>query len=268
MVNMKKIVSISMASIVCLVILGLAVTRVCDISQYLDKCAVNKVEARYGCMPLSPEQEAKVVAIALEMGITEKIIIRKMNSFALQTYGYHNAFVTFGRLFEVLPLSTQPFLYISAGFFEDLSDAEQRFLIGHELIHARDRHLLFYDLFYKLTIILLVVTFWLVNYYFSRRSPQLFFKKIFIMVLFYIGLIVIFLTGMFYRRYIERVADCESLKLLNSYDGFFQLNQRWQRDFCMPKHNNYFGLLADHPSCHEREQYCLALQQKSAKSLA
>lgn len=261
-----------MKKIVFKIVLGLAVlasvifglSQVKCVRNYLDNYAVKQVEEFLGSKPLKPEYEAIVVALAQEMGITEHIVIRKMNATAMQMLGYHNAFVIFPKFAGIIPISSQPMLYVSEGMFEDLTYPEQRFLIGHELIHARDRHLLFAHIVHMMIILLLLGLAYLVFVYLQKRYQisQLI-RGMLVASLLAISLGGEYLGFMFYRRHIEQIADTDSLKLLNSYEGFFSLNKRWQKEFCIPKHNvKFFGLLAGHPSCHEREQLCLELQKK------
>ncbi len=244
------------------VILGLSQVKL--VRNYLDNYGVKQVEEFLGSKPLKPEYEAMVVALAQEMGITEHIVIRKMNATAMQMLGYHNAFVIFPTVVSIVPISNQPMLYVSEGMFEDLTYPEQRFLIGHELIHARDRHLLFAVLIKMIITFLLLGLAYLIFVYLQKRYRiSAFVQGMLIASLLAISFGGPYLGFMAYRRHIEQIADTDSLKLLNSYEGFFALNKRWQREFCLPKHNNDFcGLLADHPSCHEREQLCLELQKQ------
>ena len=110
---------------------------------YLNDYAIQAAEEQFGSQHLAPAQEEKILSIAHEMGITEPFTIRKMNRFAIAFGGYHNAFAYFPALLHFIPLSNKPFLFISEGFFEDLTLDEQRFLIGHELTHIQENHTLY-----------------------------------------------------------------------------------------------------------------------------
>src|SRR5438876_215687 len=98
------------------------------------------MQETYGSMPLAPAYEAKILAIAKELEVTDSMVMRKMNTHALKAFGYNNACAASHVFLGILPLVDTPFLFISEGFFEDLTEEEQRFLIGHELIHIKERH--------------------------------------------------------------------------------------------------------------------------------
>lgn len=248
-----------------LVVIYLMAFKIPSIKQRIDNYAISKMEAKFGSALLVPAQEAKILATAQEMGIAEPIVIRKMNTWALQKFGYHNAFACWADLWELIPFSNQPFMFFSEGFLEDLSEAEQRFLIGHELIHVRDRHVMFFKITWLFGILFLVGLTYLAQRYVKQRFEI---KPVALYLLtsagIYFSLAIPNLVGLAYRRYIEKVADCESFRLLNSHEGCLKLIERWQADFKMPKHDAYYGLLSDHPSCFERKCYCLD-HQKSIK---
>lgn len=249
-----------------LVVAGLS-WRLCQykpVANYLNAYGVSLIEGDFGKARLEPDQEAMILAIAQEMGITKKIEIRKMNSTALSIFGYHNAFVIFPTICAaVIPVGNVPVFYASAGFFEDITPMEQRFLIGHELIHAREGHCRLEGLIKFVSWVLSIILCGLLGLYLKRRYPVRSSFLILPIMLWFGAFWLVHLSGLYYRRQIEYVADAQSLKLLNSYDGLFAISKRWQKEFCIPRHNsNFFGLLADHPSCHEREQICLELQAK------
>lgn len=232
------------------------------ISDYVNNYGIAMIEEQFGSARLAPEQEALILSIAQEMGITRKIEIRKMNSTALNIFGYHNAFVIFPAACNwLMSVCSVPVLYASASFFEDITLAEQRFLIGHELIHAREGHCRFEGIIRLVSCVLIMTLavalgIHLVNLFLNP------YWSILSALLVFLGFWGVHLVSLHYRRQIEYQADLGSFQLLHSYDGFLGLNQRWQKEFGHPKHNSaYFGLLADHPSCHEREQICLELQK-------
>lgn len=226
-------------------------------------------------MHLSFEYEKKINEIAKIMGIYEPIIIRKMNYNSLRGFGYNNAFVYFTKWLNVIPLSSKPFLYVSEGFFEDLTSDEQLFLIGHELIHAKYRHLLYAPLVKLLIVLLIFLLVYLliralVNYFvvwYGARSYQRFLKfAIYSAVFFGINLA----GDIFYARYkrsIEWQADRESLALLKSYDGGIAFLERCVREYRQSWHLNGMALFADHPSNYERRIYCLAQKSKNHLSI-
>jgi Zn-dependent protease with chaperone function len=234
------------------------------IRKHLDTYAISMVEKQFGSKQLAPVQEAKIVALAEEMGITDKIVIRKMNTSALQTFGYYNAFAYTAQFANFIPISNQPFIFVSAGFLEDLTDAEQRFLIGHELIHAKYRHLQFANITrYLILILIMMFLLWIpprVRFIFGRNKVL---GSVFFIGLLYFMLSVLGLSNLAYRRHVEWVADKESIALLDTSNGCIEFLDRCQNKFKMPKHNKYDGWLADHPSPYERQQYCLRLQKNN-----
>lgn len=245
----------------------LVITAVPSVKQCLDKYAIEMMTARYGSKLLAGPQEGMILQIAKEMGINESIVIRKMNTAALQTFGYNNAFACWALLGGFLPFSNQPFMFLSEGFLEDLSPEEQRFLIGHELIHIRDRHVMFFNLVWAIAVLLLLTLAYFGQRFVRSRfalKPAIFYILMAICV--YCSLAIPNLIGLAYRRWMERAADLESFRLLNSHEGCLKIITRWQNDFQIPKHDAYWGLLSDHPSCFERENYCLQ-HQESTKNI-
>ncbi len=235
-------------------------------SQWLKSYVAKATEQELGSLPLNQEQEEKIKSIAQEVGITEPIIIRKMNQKAMAALGYHNAFAYFPLLFTFIPTNSDPYLFISEGFLEDLLPEEQRFLIGHEMIHIKERHTLYLNLFlYSLLLVLIVLSYLLtkkIQRIVRGMHHQKYIMGVITCVVGFICFSVPSLIGLAYRRHIEKVADCHSLQILKTYEGCAKLVDRWQKEFSLPSHNPYFGLLSDHPSCGERKSYCLALQNK------
>ena len=79
------------------------------VRKLLDDYAINIAQKAFGSMPLAKDPELFIRAIAQEMDAPDNIVIRRMNSSALRTFGYHNAFVYFAQLWGFLPISTVPF---------------------------------------------------------------------------------------------------------------------------------------------------------------
>lgn len=245
------------------------------VKNYLSSHAQKTMEQMYGSVPLSPIYEAKIRAVATELGVEDPIIMRKMNSSALMAFGYHNAFAAFPLFGNILPLVDTPFLFVSEGFFEDLSEQEQLFLIGHELTHIKEHHTQYIQLILILTILALCTLWWV---YVRKKTEAMVathipapYQKA---SLFMIGFLSVWmcavapqLMSFWYRRHIERVADHQSLTLLHSYDGGVQLMDRWVKDYKLPSVNPYGGILADHPSCFERRTYCLERKNHSTKEV-
>lgn len=233
----------------------------------LNRYVSQKTEKTFGALPLSVGQEEKIRAIASEVGVTQPFKIRKMNQMAMMTFGYHNAFVYFPLLFSCIPTNSSPYLFISEGFLEDLSPQEQRFLIGHEMVHIKEKHTLYLNLLlYLLLALLFLLSYLLIKK--VHNIVQIMQHKKYILGAFcsIVGLIcfsIPTLIALAYRRHIEKVADCQSLQVLKTYEGCTKIIARWEKEFNLPAHNPYFGLLSDHPSCEERKSYCLHLQNNS-----
>jgi len=259
---MKKFLIIILVFILSGLAIGLY--KSLNITDQIHTYMVRSTQEQFGDQPVDAEQEKTIRAIAHEMGITESIIIRKMNIHALQSFGYWNACAIFPLLFNCFPMSNQPFLYISQGFFEDLTPQEQRFLIGHELIHIKERHVCVYNLFLFSTTLLIVLLF----IGFRKRilsfiahntrfiSSHQFATVLGFFILLQLCLSVPNLIGLWYRRHIEWQADMQSIATLQSHEGGIQLIERWVKEYRLPWHNQY-ALLEDHPSCFERRAYCL-----------
>lgn len=231
---------------------------------YLEAYAQTSTEQRFGSQRISPIYETMIRNIAKELNITEPFEIRKMNTNALQAFGYGNAFVYFPQLFYCIPLSNIPFLFISQSFFDDLTPIEQRFLIGHELVHIKKHHAQFFPLALLIIFGILLTIWWVgtrpLRKFFAnlQKKPLQKLGPIISVLLLWISLIVLTQTGLFYRRHIEWEADNLSLELLNTYDGGIRLMDRWHQEFNMPLHHsftNLSGLSATHPSIHERKTY-------------
>lgn len=230
----------------------------------LAQYAQNSMEEYYGSSAISPIYEDKITEIAKSMGITQPIIIRKMNTNALLTMGYYNAFATFHLFCSYFPLIDTPFLFISEGFFEDLPEEEQRFLIGHELTHIKGHHTRYLNLCAALFFITFLV---FLRFFFKNRylSPLMsayipaHYHSLTRRLLNVCGIWLCFLTTYIgictYRKHIEWQADTYSLAHLQSHEGGIKLMERWQRDYYMAAVNPCWGLFSDHPTCFERRTY-------------
>ncbi|GMU19194.1 MAG: hypothetical protein AMXMBFR12_03860 [Candidatus Babeliales bacterium] len=233
------------------------------ISHKIQSYALSSTQEMLGSRSLAPVQEQKIRDIAQKLGIIQAIHIRRMNSNALKQFGYHNAFAYFPHFLNMIPLGNQAFLYISEGFFEDLSEQEQDFLIGHELVHIKEGHTKYSLIIYFVFIILITLAVWWLRnrYSFLRYWPATIGLWILLVWVLNFGHLA-------YRRHIERVADIQSLECLGTHAGLLKLIERWAREYKMPLHNDYYGIFADHPSIAERKAYCLELKQKSHKELS
>ena len=218
------------------------------------------IESVWGDQRVSPDLEKKIYAIAGKMGIEKDFEIRKMNVAIMQRFGYSNAVAIAPVLANLIPIKSD-YLYVSGGFMEDLSEDEQLFLIGHELTHIKYSHSFYLFILNMILILMTILLSYLAYQILSKKLSKIFLYPIFLVIV--IGLISITdVISSLYARHIEYVADCESMQILNSYDGALKLIERWKDEYKMAEHNNYAGLFADHPSNHERRIYCLDLKDK------
>jgi len=248
----------------------------------LEQYTISWIEDQYGSQPLPPDQEAKVIGIAQAMGITENIRIRKMNDLALSTFGYHNAFFIPSNIWGFLPLADVPFLYFSTGLLEDYPEEEQRFLIGHELIHLRDRHIRFVALLHYASLLLLLLTSFVLSQRFIRWYKRILdrftdpvelnyllqgVQACIIAGLISMAFLVPALSSFAYRRCIERAADLESVSLIKSHGGGIAFANRCITELGQPGDwSCWQGLTIDHPSNNERKKYLVADQQNTTHS--
>lgn len=249
--------------------IGIAILQIPAISQKIQSYAITSTQELLGGSLLAPAQEQKIKEIALKMVVTRIVNIRKMNATALRQFGYHNAFAYFPQLLNIFPIGNQAFMYISEGFFEDLSEQEQTFLIGHELAHIKEQHTKYIPLTVLLMIILISWAVWglrkKIRNLVVRMLPVTYAAAAFWVLavcLWLAGILVVEIGMAVYQRHIERVADMAALEKLACHEGLLKITDRWLKEFKMPLHNDYYGIFADHPSCAERKAYCLELQQQ------
>lgn len=251
------------------VILALIIASQTFLKSRVDQYVYDQMTEMMGKQPLEAQYESQVRSIAAEMGITQPLIVRKMNTAAMQAFGYHNAFVIHYLQWNFLPLNNQAFMYVSEGFFSDITPEEQRFLIGHELIHAREHHVMFLNLVVWLATWLGLLG-WIIvfraKWRVSGRSQRYYALVIVIPLLVWIGYAnLVNLGGLAYRRYIERVADRESMKLLGTYEGCCKFTERCSKEFKVGDENSYGGLWLDHPCNADRRAACLQLKSELEK---
>lgn len=237
-----------------------------SIVQYAHEYALSSTEKQFGSSLLAPQYEQFIRDIAQEMNITKPFLVRKTNATMLGTLGYYNAFVYHPQLWNFIPLCSPVFMYISEGFFEDLSVAEQRFLVGHELIHLREGHC---STYYQLCMVLapfMLLLFW--SLCVRKRTRAL--VQRFVPAPYRLGAIVAGcvvslvmcslipqVVGNAVRRQQEWQADVDSVAILNSHEGGLGFVNRMYRDFGCSFHNPHFGILSDHPSSWERRAFFL-----------
>ena len=213
-----------------------------------------QIEAEFGHLDVSNEHQDKVCEIAKELNFNEPFQIKRMNWKGLQTFGYYNAFA------YLTPFSGN-YVFISEGFFSGLSPNERRFLIGHEIMHLKLGHLRNkIILIWALILLILLLSLFLFNPFINKKivkndkvfkAAKLGIKTAFLLLLFFIAN----LLNLAYSRYIEKEADLESVKILNSGSGAFEVFDRWKRDFHMRDNLCYGGIFLDHPACEERKEY-------------
>jgi Zn-dependent protease with chaperone function len=250
-------------TLIAIAIIGFIISGSTPVCQQLSSYATRNAEQLFGATPLAPAQEEKIRSIAQEMEITQPFTVKRMNQQALATFGYHNAFAHIPLIWNFFPTRSTPILFISEGFFEDLSPEEQRFLIGHELVHIQERHTEYLPLA-QLTLLLLLIVLWgllrkkfLLHLTQAKNSYYDIALGIILGLLLVIFLNIPNLAALDYRRHIEWEADRISLQALNSYDGCIRFMDRLECEYHVPSHNPYFGLISDHPSCSERKNYCI-----------
>ncbi len=98
------------------------------LSTRFEKYFNESIEGFFGYRDLKPEYEAEVRALAKQLDIKHEIIIKDMSAYALQIFGWRNAFAFFNHIF------------ISEFFFQELPPDERRFLLAHELAHIKLNH--------------------------------------------------------------------------------------------------------------------------------
>lgn len=231
---------------------------------YVVTYAMQQVEEAYGNQSVEEKTEIFIRRVAQELGIHEPIELRKFHAHGLQRYGYYNAIAAFPAIFYLFPLD-KPCIFISTGFMEGLSSDEQRFLIGHELMHIKEKHPYYLLICYVLLAMFLVLAWSFFGLpflrLFGRRTT---FSNKILMGFFMSGYLIIFFFGnMFYltsMRYNEYRADSESMKILKTFDGCCSLINRWKKDFNLPDNYAFNDFFSTHPSCYKRIDNCKQLQ--------
>ena len=238
------------------------------ITNITEEYAISNLYETLGNLPVSNEIEEKINNISREIELTEKIIIRKMSPQALRIMGYHNAFCCYPNVLFGCITFNKPHIFISEGFFEDLLPEEQRFLIGHELMHIKQHHVLYLNLIILLIRITILAFWWFIIIKYAKKIILKFDIKYrdkifyaFVVTSLFFCFFILKLLELSYRRYIEIDADIKSIELLKSHEGAIKLIERWVGEFKIPFKNNYYGLLSDHPSSSERKNYCLNLRK-------
>ncbi len=255
-------------------IIWIATTAVClSLAAYVARTTIENYATTHLCQSLgdtapSKEIEEKITALAHTMGVTEKIMIKKMGVAAMRIYGYHNAFACYPTLLFGVITFNKPHIFISEGFFEDLSPEEQCFIIGHELAHIQKHHILYLNLVVGILETLMLIFWWLVLVKYIKTLAQRFnpanqktVRFTLMIISFVICLGIPTMLELAYRRHIEKDADITCVQTLHCADGAIKAFARWGRECNLPLHNNYYGIFSDHPSHFERKNYCLTCRQ-------
>ena len=182
---------------------------------------------------VSPETEQCIRHIIKDMNMENyHIEIFSMNNYGKNLYGFMNA-VVLPSFFR----SKSNFLYISQDWFNTLSQQEKRALIGHELIHIRNKHIP------KKVMILIASCFFnsvlAVNLIrciepdaFDIRADITFRKKFFEMFAIELFMLFFYFSNgprNWYSRFCEKEADIQSAQLLDCAEGAAEL---WAQFIC------------------------------------
>lgn len=229
----------------------------------IGRCRI-QLEDQYGSFKASDSLNKKVSDLSQKIGVDSNLEVRKMNYKALQSLGYYNAFITNPIFLSIFPVDDL-YLYASQSFVEDLTEQEQDFLLGHELVHAKYKDSFYKHFFLILSILIFAYIFYNFGYLGFRYKN--FNSEVLRWSLILLSFVFFALIGeLFFHRYeknLEVRADCFSLAKLNTYDGAFKMMERWSKDFKMNDHHDWWGLFATHPSLSERKIYCLDLKNKN-----
>jgi Zn-dependent protease with chaperone function len=259
---MNKSIYITCAIVI--TFLSISIATLTPLKNMVENYAISNLYESCGKKPVSSNIEEKITGIAQKMALSEKIVICKMNVQSMQIWGYYNAFACYPSLFFGLITFNKPHLFISEGFFEDLLPEEQLFIIGHELAHIQQHHLVHFTLFMALIELLFLVLWWFVLVRYIKKFVTRFklrYQKKLMYVLSIISLFLcLLISGLIelsYQRQHEREADHKALQILKCHNGALSVIERWCNDFKIPLINNYGGIFSDHPSSLERKNYCL-----------
>lgn len=214
-----------------------------DYSQYMGIILEQKA-MQYGTEPLEPEHEAFIRGIIQELGITKKIIIRKMSRLGIALYRRKNACALFDR-----------YLFVGESFFKELSEEEKRFLIGHELAHLMRNHILirsvvFFSLLFISGIISAALALKLQSTYRLSRTTSIITGILAFAFFNRIGNI----GNMMLSRHQEKEADFISVSRLQSSQGGITFLTKASAHDPYDYSKWSTRLLASHPSPQERIQ--------------
>lgn len=258
------------ASALCVLALAVSIVKNCPfLYKKATAYAITVMEESLGNKPLNPEHEQFIKNIAQEMGITRPITMRIMNTAAMQTFGYYNAFAAHHLFANIIPVVDTPFLFLSEDFFATVSPEEQRFLIGHELVHIQKQHLRYATPLMHLLDLMLLIFFWFfvrnwITLFVQKRIPQqlqALVKTIGILIALILFFLISEMIHFAYRRHIEWEADRISVNRLTTHQGGIKIMERWAAQYGQAADNPFGGLLSDHPSLAQRRTYFIEQQQ-------
>lgn len=238
--------------------------------------AINSTEKNYGSEPIDHEKATEIQAIATEIGLLKPIKICKMNSTSMQQFGDSAIAACLPCCTLLIPIFEQPYLLIGGKFFNTFSPAEQRFLIGRELVRIKQNHTYKMNLLGLALFFLCFMIFWKITKPLRLKLKKFRTRFIYknIAIALSIGLLSLslvriapYLLNLTYRRHIERELDRLAIELLSCHEGALKVISRQQQEYHYPEHNPYLGLLSDRPSCHERRIYCLESQLQKEHDL-
>jgi Zn-dependent protease with chaperone function len=197
----------------------------------------------FGTENLSLKHEEFVRSLIKRLGIEKEIIIKKMNLNGFNKFGWANAFA-----YQVIGYKDH--IFISESFFKQLTEGEQIFLIGHELMHIKKDHIRIQTISQRVGFPLaLIAAGYLSHYHIPSRILRP-------------SLICGLLIGNVYlqqalSRACEREADKESAQQLNSAEGGISFFKRLQTLEPPQRLLTYYirALFGTHPNNQERITY-------------
>lgn len=262
---LKNNISKVLFSIIFIYILAVfSINKISFIKNLVVASSRAQLEDLYGSQEISSNLSEKIYNLSQKIGISSSLKLKKMNYKALQSLGYYNAFIANPVFLSIFPINDL-YLYASQSFVEDLTEQEQDFLLGHELVHAKYKDSFYMHFFMILSVLVFAYIFYNFGYlgfrYKNFNSEIL--RWFLISLSFVFFCLVEELLWHRYRKALETRADCFSLAKLNTYDGAFKVMERWSKDFKMNDHHDWWGLFATHPSLAERKIYCLDLKNKN-----
>jgi Zn-dependent protease with chaperone function len=208
----------------------------------------NNLVEQFGNQPLKPRHQKYVKSIMCKMNMDQDIIMRKSNWLAKITWGRNNAMAIY-----------DTYLYLSDGFFDELSKSEQRFLIGHELSHIKFKH---NSKSLALLLILIMIMAFIFSYLNAIIKQRVSHKLIRLTL--NGAIIVMLLFGKqaiqaAYSRQCEKQADQESARCLNCSYGGIQFMERFDTMPSVEKKTLYQEFIspwfATHPHYAARREY-------------